>query len=230
MTSGNGLPELAFAVGDTAQHRVLFWCPDGGAAGTLNGCSRALIYDTRTGAWSKLRLDVINSIGQRDPRSHGAVRASDSRVLLTAERETNPNEGVLFRERGIFEVNEFVDQGSDGTKFANVSATLVLQFLIPDAGGAVHWQQTVLQFDAGELVWRPLPSSVQVAWSTETQNGITPSAISPTSKVLRVEPPRAVRRSNQLAIAIQEDSPSYFGLVGVQQRFANPSLWAKRTR
>ena len=211
---------LAFAIADTDQHRVLFWYPlPRTAPAGVNGCGAALVLDTRTGAWSQYALDRADANGDADPRAHGCVRLSDQRVL----------EGYLFEEKKDFAATDFVDDFSMGTNIA-VDCFAEFQFLVPEAGGAVHWQQTVLQLDGQEISWRPLPTSVSLIWTTESQTANSAANIAPTTRVLRIEPPRAVRRGNQLKLRVKDNAAAYFGLCGVAQRFLPGTIFPRRTR
>lgn len=226
--AGNGVPELAFAIGDTAQHRVLFWYPQYGKAGDVNGCAYALVFDTRTSAWSRYEAGKLNTAGFTDWKTHGAIRESDKRVTLGSQRDVNDAEGYLFEERLDFLSTDFADDSSLGST-DTITSRLQLLWQVPDAGGAQHWQQTVLQFDAGELAWRTLPTLLQVDWETETQTGGV-SGLVPTKRVLRLEPPGVVRRGNQLGLTINHSAEEYFGLVGLKQMRLIGTKWAGRAR
>ena len=219
------VPSLAFAVADTAQHRVLFWYPEPEITPSgVHGCAFALCFDTRTSAWSQYRVDGKNTDNQLDMRAHGCVRFSDKRVLLTSQRNLNDSEGYLYEERLDYAATDFTDDYSSGTSGAILSS-LTLAYQIPDVGGAQHWLQTVLQFDAGEFSWRSLPTSVSLIWKTETllTNSIT---VTPSKRVMRVEPGRNARRSNSITVQVLHQSSEYFGLVGVQQRYEPGSIFA----
>lgn len=226
--AGNGVPELAFAIGDTAQHRVLFWYPENGGVGDVNGCGYALVFDTRTETWTHFEVSKLNGNDFLDFRTHGAVRLADQRVLLTSQRDTVDSEGYLYEERNDFTASDFLDDSSLGSSDA-IASFLTLQFQTPDAGGGQHWQQTVLQLDADELGWRPLPTSFNAAWSGGAYTG-SATGIVPTTRVVRLEPPSTVRRNNALQLELTHTAAEYFGLVGISQRFRSGTPWAGRRR
>ncbi len=224
------LASLGFAIGDTEQHRVLFWHPEREVTtGDVRGCAFVLVFDTRTGAWSQYDLvKTYTSTGVIEFRTHGTVRASDGLTLLTSERNNNPSEGWLyFERRDEVETSAYFDSYSDETAGA-VQASVDLQFQTPDAGGAQHWLQTVVQLANNELTGqtsRPIPTQLAFTWTTESQTG--GKNVVPSMRIVRVEPPRAVRRSNSLSLKLRNVKEEYFGVVGIQQRFVPGSPWAR---
>ncbi|MDP2271259.1 MAG: hypothetical protein Q8K32_11045 [Archangium sp.] len=229
------LASLAFAIGDTEQHRVLFWHPEREVTtGDVRGCAFALVYDTRTGAWSQ--YDMVDTLlppplpsqPTVDFRAHGCVRASDGITLLTSERDNNPSEGWLyFERRDEAETTAYFDSYSDETA-GPVEASIDLQFQTPDAGGAQHWLQTVVQLANNELTGqtsKPIPTQLAFTWTTESQTGA--KNVVPSMRIVRVEPPRAVRRGNALSLKLRSAEGEYFGVVGIQQRFVPGSPWAR---
>lgn len=204
---------LAFAIGDTAQHRVEFWYPQAEVGtGDVRGCAFALVFDTRTAAWSTFQFEKPRPTGVIDFRSAGCIREADGIVMLATDRNNNTAEGYLYDEsRDITGSSAYFDSDSLGSSVA-IASSIGLQAQIPDAGGKVHWQQTVLQLAL------PLPTLLRLAWYTEARS-VQFQPVIPSLEVCRVEPPRAVRRGNALFVSILHETAEPFSLVGVQQRY-----------
>lgn len=225
--SGLGVAELAFCVADTENHRVWFWYPVGTVTRPM--CAAAFVYDTRTQALSRAAFAVKGGTLQMFVTT-GCQRASDFRIMGAGGKSSTDSEGWLFLERLVTDADAYVDAGSgSGTSTAtNVTATLALQFQVPDAAGSQHWQQTVLQVDGGEVDWRPYPSSIDFSWANELASA-GESFIPVSERVVRVEPPAAMRRANQLQLVVASTLAEYFGLVGITQRFRSGSAFARQT-
>lgn len=217
---------LAFALGDTANHRVQFWFPGMEFnTGDVRGCFSAFVYDTRTQAWSTYEFEHVTPANIPefracgvfvDPRPGGGVGGLTG-VVLGGEKTGSAAEGYLFQPG-----SSYFDSWAEPTGTQPVSSGLFLQFLVPDAGGATHWLQTVLQWD----VW---PTDLRISWNTERASFDLDCV--PTASLTRAEPGRDCRRSNQLSVFLGSFAGEAFGLVGVQQRYVPGSPWARgRTR
>ena len=140
--------------------------------------------------------------------------------MLATDRNNNTAEGYLYQEsRDLSGSTAYFDSASVGGSTVILSG-VGLQAQIPDAGGKVHWQQTVLQLAL------PLPTLLSLAWYTEARSVQFQSVI-PSLEACRVEPPRAVRRGNALFVSIGHESAEPFSLVGVQQRYLAGSPFAR---
>lgn len=221
--AGLGVAELAFAVADTQMHRVAFWYPEGVV--TRPQCTAAFVFDTRTQAWSRHALPVKTGIASTFFTA-GCQRA-DFRLLFGSAKQATDTEGWLYLQRLTSDADAYKDDQADSAKAATaVASTLALQYQVPDAAGAQHWQQTVLQLDGGE--GRPLPTSLSVDWATEETSGNSGS-VAVTLRVVRLEPPPPLRRANQLGLTVSSSLAEYFGLVGITQRYRAGSAFARQT-
>ena len=214
-TGQSSFATLSFAVAYRNQHRVLFFYPEAAADPlTLMGCAKWLVWDTRTRMWTSGSFAA--RIGDyTDNRSSGVVRFSDDLLMLGCW--STGADTYLFKERRSLTAADYVDTARDLSDY-NISSTIRFQFQVPDIEGAVHWQQTTLQFEGGEFIWRPYPSAVDVLWYSPTAGvngagGVTGNTL----PAWRAEPPTAIRRSQRLQLVIAHASPEYFGLNGVTQ-------------
>lgn len=205
---------LAFAVADPTLHRVMFWYPGSEVnTGDVRGCYAALVFDTRTQAWSTWQFDHFTPANIPEFRACGVNRAQDGAILLGGEKTLAAAEGYLFHQD-----TGFFDSWAEPTGSEDVRSYLRLQFLTPDAAGAQHWQQTVLQWDTA-------PTELRINYSTETQS--VDVDVSPGGAITRVEPPRAVRRGNAFQIGLGSLLGEPFELFGLQQRYVPGSPWAR---
>lgn len=208
------MSKLCFSVAYRQQHRVHFYYPEGDDYANLKGCSRWLVYDTRTQAWSTGRFTTKIS-GAEDNKSCGVVRLSDDRLVLGNWNSTGAD-AYLFLERLPWAASAFTDEARDASTAA-VTSTIAMQYGFGDVSGAAAWRATSLHFDVGELSWRTAPSSLNVKWYTEW--GFDGTTITPVTGQLlsRLEPKWTVRRGNRLKLRLVHSTSEYFGLIGISQ-------------
>jgi hypothetical protein len=220
--------DYSFAVAYRLQHRVTFF-----VSSTVGSASVGYVFDTRTRAWSTIQFERGSGNSTDYQKSAGVVRFSDDRLVLTSYGN-GAADGWFFVERRAQDNTDYQDTDAGNiTDPVNVFAQF--QFAVPDAEGAVHWQQTVVHFDYG-FTWRLPPTSFQLGyfteWAPSANLTITPVAV-PYSAVgaflSRIEPPAVVRRSNRMAMVFQHRTAEAFGLNGVSQSVRIGSKFARRT-
>jgi hypothetical protein len=216
---------LGFATGYRNQHQVRFHYPEANDSANLNGCAYWLSFDTRTRCWARGKFSEKAFFGYWDNRSCAVVRMSDD--LLAFGNWSNGGDTRLFLERRDYTATDFIDNDMGGATDNPVKSTARLQYQVPDVRGAVHWQQTVLNWDAEELTWRPLPMSIDVQHVTEE---MTPASAQflVTELVTRIEPPIDARRGQRLQVLLVHEIAQYAGIVGIEQDFRAGTRFARK--
>lgn len=224
---GWGVAELAFCIPDTQRHRVWFWYPN--AVLSSPQCAAAFVYDTRTQALST--ASFVNRGGvQTMWLTTGCQRLTDFRIIGASAKYETETEGWLYVEKLPTDSTTYTDDGASSVinLSSPVTLAMTLQWQIPDAAGAQHWQQTVLQLDGGEFDWRLTASQLEVEWQDVDGYISTASSVPVTLRVVRLEPPASLRRGNQLQVTVRNRIAEYFGLVGITQRFRSGSTFARQ--
>lgn len=224
---GWGVAELAFCIPDTQRHRVWFWYPN--AVLSSPQCAAAFVYDTRTQALSTASFENRDGL-QTMWLTTGCQRLTDFRIIGASAKYETETEGWLYVENLPTDASTYTDAGASSVinLSSPVTSALALQWQIPDAAGAQHWQQTVLQLDGEEFGWRPLASQLEAEWLNVDGDASTVSAVPVTVRVVRLEPPVALRRGNQLQVVLRNHIAEYFGVVGITQRFRSGSTFARQ--
>lgn len=214
---------LGFAVAYRNQHQVRFHYPGPTSLGDMYACAYWLSFDTRTRAWSRGQFSQNSFNGYLDGRSAGCVRFEDD--LLFVGSWSLGADTYLFRERRTYTNDDFQDEDRNGDKFT-VYSTMRLQFQVPDAEGAQHWQQTVINWDAEEVSWRALPTEVLLTHITEEASQSQTVAVS--ELATRIEPALAARRGQRLAVQLVHNASEYAGIIGVSQGYRLGTRFARR--
>jgi hypothetical protein len=220
----NCVAELGFAVAYRQAHQVRFHYPQADDPTDLQASHFWLSFDTRTRCWAQGEFSRTQFGGYYDARSCGVVRYLDD-ILMVATWDAG-SDWFLFEERRNYDGADFKDTdraGGDGA----VSSTLTPQFAVPDDKGAQHWQETVVNWDGSEVPWRPLPTSADWAYETETQVAVA-GTVAVSALATRVEPPLNVRRGQRLHVGISHALPEYAGIVGISQSYRSGSRFARR--
>ncbi len=215
---------LGFATAYRNQHQVRFHYPQFDDSTNLNGCAYWLSFDTRTRAWAQGQFPERTTAGYYDNRACAVVRFVDD--LLAFGNWSNGGDTRLFLERRAYDATDFVDTSLDGTDGA-VKSTAQFQYQVPDASGAMHWQQTVVNWDAEEITWRPLPTSIDVYHATEeVASAVQTVAVGELDT--RIEPPTASRRGQRLAVQLIHAVSEYAGIVSLEQNYRPGSTFSRR--
>ncbi len=216
--------QLGFAVAYRNQHQVRFHFPGAVSLSSMYGSQGWLSFDTRTRAWARGLFSLKSIGGFPDARSCGVVRFGDD--LLCVGCWSTGTDTFLFLERRAYVASDFLDDARDGTQAPLVS-TMRMQYQLPDEAGAQHWQQTVINWDAEEISWRPLPTTVTVIHATE--EGAAPSqSVAVSELATRVEPPQDARRGQRLYVQVTHSLAEYCGIVGLSQNFRAGSKFARK--
>lgn len=228
---------FAFAVAYRSRHQVRFHYPYVGTS-SLHGCGDWLSFDTRTRMWSHgdFGLTVWPDLF-RDNYLSGCVMVFDD--LLALGRETPvtgaPAAGYfLVKETPASSPAAFImaHARGDGASEA-VSSRIDFQFQVPDDAGLQHWQQTDINWDAGELSWRPAPTFFTLNYFTERNETIGEGALAEpqapaTAYVTRIETPRGSRRAQRLKLSLLHSQIEYMGIVGVAQSYRSGAKFARQ--
>lgn len=216
--------EQGFATAYRNQHQVRFHYPQTNDALAMNGCAYWLSFDTRTRTWAQGQFSVREIAGYYDNRLCAAVRFSDD--LLAFGNWSTGADTFLFLERRSYAATDFIDTAIAGGDEA-VASVARFQYQMPDASGAQHWQQTVINWDAEEISWRPLPTSIQAAHGTE---GVAPAGqtVTVSELVTRIETPRDARRGQRLFVTLTHALAEYAGIVGLEQTYRQGTRFARR--
>lgn len=221
----NCLADLGFAVAYRMAHEVRFHYPQADDPTNLNGCYRWLGFDTRTRTWTIGEFTSENNYGGwNDSRSCGVVRLIDD--LLAMGSWSAGADTFLFLERREYDAVDFQDTDRSGASWP-VKSLVTIQFQVPDAKGAQHWQQVVANWDAGEVSWRTLPTLILVDMQTEVASAYLGS-IDVFSAATRYEPPRDVRRGQRFQVRLRHEQIEYMGIVGIDVSFNGGSRFARR--
>lgn len=217
------LATLGFATAYRQQHQVRFHYPQLTDA-SLNGCSRWLAFDTRTRAWTVGGFTDIDGAGFLENRACAVVRLTDDRLMMG--NWSNGADTYLFLERREFDASDFIDDYADG-KTVSVLSLETTQYQVPQQQGAQHWQQFVVSWDAEERAYRPLPTAMQLEFTTE--DGTSASGPVSVSELLtRFETPLARRRGNRLRVTLIHNLAEYCGIVGLEQEYASGTRFGRR--
>lgn len=221
----NCLADLGFAVAYRMAHEVRFHYPAADDPTNLNGCADWLSFDTRTRVWTTGRFTSENNYGgYNDSRCCGVVRFIDD--LLAMGSWSSGADTFLFLERREYDPLDFQDTDRSGDSWA-VRSTGTIQFQVPDAKGAQHWQQVVFNWDAEEQSWRTLPTLVSFDFQTETAADALGSVDTP-EVVTRLEPTRPVRRGQRFQVRFTHNVVEYVGIVGIDVSFNSGSRFARQ--
>jgi hypothetical protein len=217
------LAALGYATGYRNQHQVRFHYPEANDSANMNGCAYWLSFDTRTRAWARGAFSTEKIAGYADNRACAVVRLSDDLLVFG-----NWSAGVdtrLFLERRAYAATDFIDTTISGTD-DGVTSFAVLQYQVPDARGAMHWQQTVINWDAGEIAWRTLPTTLAITHVNE--DGSSGQNVAISSLVTRVETPIDQRRGQRLRLIFLHSAAEYAGIVGIEQDYRGGSRFARQ--
>lgn len=235
VAAGNdGIP-LGYAVGYRAKHRVQFFYPDLDTNNDEVRLWQWLSWDTRTETWvtgSFADTPGANPATQgQEPTSCGVVRFSDDR-LVYASWNSGSTDAYLVPEKNQTDMAaDWTDEGV--IVDANTTATVAFNFWVNGLDELAHWQQTVLQYDGGEWLWRGGgPNQQTVTWTADNSQTASATTAHPnfttvSRNVARLECPTAVRRANQLQVQVVDSSLNYFGLTGVAQSFGEASRFVR---
>jgi hypothetical protein len=221
----NNIDVLGFATAYRNQHQVRFHYPQLAAPGDVMGCAYWIAYDTRTKTWTQGQFFSTTISGYLDNRSCGVVRLFDD--LLCLGNWSLGADTYLFQEARAYLDSDFQDQARNGAT-QPVFSSMTLQYQVPIQEGAVHWQQMVINWDAGEVAWRDLPSEINANFFAD--EFLTGGAfVSPiTSLATRIEPPLEVRRSQRFKINLQHLAAEYAGVVGISLHYRPGTKFARR--
>jgi len=215
----------AFAVAYRTQHQIRFHFPQANDPTNLRGCAQWLGFDTRTRTWTKGQFSIDTFDGWLDARSCGVARISDDTLFCGNWVKTGADT-FLFSERRKYDSSDFNDTPRDGNT-TPVASRLRLQYAVPIQEGSVHWQQTVWNWDAGEVSWRPRPTGLTVTYYGD--EGLTGSvAVTPAALSSRTEPPLEVRRNQRLSIQLDHEAAEYAGIVGISQAYRPGTRFARK--
>lgn len=216
--------ELGFAVAYRNQHQVRFHYPEIDNPTLVNGCAYWFSFDTRTRTWARGRFTAKTNDGYYQSRTCGVVRFTDD--LIAFGNWLGAGDSYLFLERRAYVAADFTDDGNSGSPDATFSQ-LRFQYQVPDAEGAQHWQQTVINWDAEEISWRTKPTSIVAAHVTEA---VAPTAqtIAVSELATRVEPPQDARRGQRLYVELTHEVAEYAGIVGLTQEYRGGSRFARK--
>lgn len=220
----DALAAQGFAVGYHNQHQVRFHYPQADDPADVNGCAAWFTFDTRTRLWAQGIFNLKTFAGYFDARSCGVVRLSDD--LLALGCWSAGSDTFLFLERRKYDSSDFSETARDNTTQLLVSSATI-QYQVPDARGAQHWQQTVINWDAEEFTWRTLPTSIDLTWTTEEATASSAN-VPVTELATRDEPPIDTRRGQRLRVGITHSEEEYAGVVGFTQDYASGSRFARR--
>lgn len=215
---------FGFAVAYRNQHQVRFHYPAYINPATSFFSAFWFSFDTRTRAWARGDFTQRSISSVRDGRCCAVVRYADD--LLVAGSWSAGADTFLFLERRAYVAADFTDDARNGNNDA-VQSTLRFQYQVPDAEGAQHWQQTVINWDAEEISWRPLPASVVVTHTTE-EGSAASQTVTVSELATRIEPPLAVRRGQRMNVEIVHATAAYAGIVGVSQEYRSGSRFARK--
>jgi hypothetical protein len=214
----------AFATAFASQHQVRFHYPQANDPANLRGCAYWLAFDTRTRTWTRGVFALALFGGYLDSRSCAVARISDD-SLFCANWSTGADT-YLFQERRKYDANDYRETARDGSTSA-VYSQLTFQYQLPVVDGAVHWQQTLLNWDVGFVAGTAIPTSISLSY--ESGEGTSSSlTVATTVSATRVEPDASVRRSQRLAITLIHNTAEYAGIVGVSQTYRQGSRFARR--
>jgi hypothetical protein len=221
----DSLANYGFSVGYRLKHRVMFFYQ----ANYLyeeQGCLDALVFDTRTRAWSTLNFPEPPSGIDNAFKTCGVTRFSDD-LLVMGWLNIGGGDGWAFVERSSYSNSDYIDTDAGGADNP-VEIRATTQYQVPDAGGAVHWQGTVVHLDFGEFSGRARPASFELTYGTDWTSGVAVSA-SVAGDFVRLEPPTAVRRGNRLILSIQHALATACGFIGISQMYRVGSNFPRRT-
>jgi hypothetical protein len=222
-TGQTTLATLGFVTAYRQQHQVRFHYPQATDA-SLNGCARWLAFDTRTRAWTVGGFTEDDASGFLENRACATVRLTDDRLVMG--NWSSGADTYLFFEQRTFTNADFLDDYADGQQFAILSR-MTTQYNVPQQQGGQHWQQFIISWDAEEQTYRPLPTSIQLDFTSE--DGTTNSGIVPVSELLtRFETPLVRRRGNRLRVTLGHEIAEYCGIVGLEQEYASGTRFGRR--
>lgn len=238
----SNLASYGFAYAYRLRHRVVFMHPPWSVYGTLqSGCVRGFVFDTRTRAWSTMSFDSVVDLADNVSSGNSTLFKSCAAPLFATDAIAfgwwNPSGGdgrVMF-ERLTFTSADYIDTDAAGVS-TNFRMECTFQFQVPEADGAVHWQQTVIHFDApgaygpfgANTSWRQPPSDIAITYQTES--GIAfQSAATGGQVVVRIEPLVFCRRGNRLRYSLVNALTEACGFVGVSQTYRVGSQFANRS-
>ncbi len=215
---------LGFATAYRNQHQVRFHYPQSAATPGMSGSAYWLSFDTRTRAWAQGQFSQRLVGSSYDNRACAVVRFTDD--LLAFGNWSNGADTFLFLERRAYVAADFTDTTIDGFDDP-VSSRARFQYQIPDEAGAVHWQQTVINWDAEEISWRPLPTSFAIIHATE-EGAEAAQTVAVSELATRLETPQGARRGQRLYVEIGHVLAEYAGIIGLSQAFRGGSRFARR--
>lgn len=213
-----------FAVGYRNQHLIRFHYPLYVNGVDAVGSACWLSFDTRTRAWARGEFTQREIANYRDARTCGVVRLADD--LLAVGCWSSGADTYFFIERRAYAAADFTDDARNGNADA-VLSRLRFQYAVPDESGAQHWQQTVINWDAEEISWRPLPTSILITHATE-EGAATAQTVAVGEVVTRVETPRDARRGQRLYVELTHEAIQYAGIIGVSQSYRSGSRFARK--
>lgn len=213
----------AFAVAYRRSHEVRFFYPAQNSV-NLRQSNFWVSFQTQTRAWARGFFNATTESGVvGDGRSSGVVRWEDDRLVLVNWNSTSAD-SWLFTERAANSAADFVDDFSNATSGA-IQRQAVFQYGVPNPQGALHWRSAVWSFDNTVIQ----PTSVLVAFSNELSSPGEATVAVGSRAVVRVEPPRVVRRGSWLRANLFVDESSVdLRLVGLSLDFVGPTATVRR--
>lgn len=216
---------LGYATAYRNQHQVRFHYPQANDSTNLNGCAYWLSFDTRTRCWAQGKFSERETPqNYQDNRSCAVVRFTDD--LLAFGNWSLAGDTRLFLERRAYASTDFIDTTLTGTSDP-VKSVARFQYQVPDDSGAQHWQQTVINWDAEEISWRPLPTSIDIIHGTEAVV-VANQTVSVSELATRIEPPQDARRGQRLFVTLTHEIAEYVGIVALEQAFRGGSRFARK--
>lgn len=223
----------AFAVSYLSQHKVMFFYPQTSDYGLSTGtrmCPYAFVYDTRTTAWSKWRVDARYTppgggswqLGY----TCGVVRFSDD-VLFLGDWNHTGVDAYLYKERRDYAATDYQDTYQDGTS-ASVTPYLQMNYQSPDAGGSMHFQHLDALWESDTLLTGRTPPTAALSAQFRTELSTGSLFLTPTNAGalrLRIPVSQGERRGNRLSAVLTRDVGTVepWGLVGLVLTYGDES-------
>lgn len=208
----------AFAVAYPVQKRVLFFFPNGTEVGG-NGCTRALVYHERTGAWSTYQFDQPGD-STLNNRLSAAVRWTDE-VLVAGEYaygggaskfyvERNANTNADFSEPADFAAGG----GSVTSNVVGIPVELTWYAVTPNPAELAHWTEVQAYLTPAKLSSSVVAQDIAVTCFTEHSSvSITMSAV---RDMVRAVLPYYVGMGSRFTVSLTSGTvDESFGLAGM---------------
>jgi hypothetical protein len=229
--------QTAFAVAYQTQHKVAFFYPQSADPDPTTGtilCPYALVYDTRSNAWSGWRVDRMYTNPSATPfrlgYTCGAVSWKDDRFFLADWNHAN-TDAFLYRQRRSYDQTDYQDDYQDATVDV-VRPKLQLAYQSPDPTEAFHWQELIIDWETDAILGGRVPptSPLEITFTTE-QTSVTVPLV-PVADPQRVPVPQSCQRSKRLSVTIGRDASAVtvegFGIVSMSLRYGSSSARATK--